>query len=136
VDGKRRRPKVIASTATVRRAERQIRALFDRRQVMVFPPPGPDRRTSFFAQTLDPSEPGSRRYLGIAAPGGSPKVLFLRTLVTLMAAAQTAWSQARPDDKNPADPYMTLVAYFNALRELGGARRIVEGEVGPRLLNY
>jgi Helicase conserved C-terminal domain len=53
-----------------------------------------------------------------------------------MAIAETAWQQNKPDEKNPADPYMTLVAYFNALRELGGARRIVEGEVGPRLLAY
>ena len=37
------------ATATVRRAERQIRALFCRRTVDVFPPPGPDRRDSFFA---------------------------------------------------------------------------------------
>ena len=37
------RPKIVASTATVRRAERQIRALFCRRTVDIFPPPGPDR---------------------------------------------------------------------------------------------
>jgi hypothetical protein len=130
------RPKIVASTATVRRAENQIRALFGRRQVTVFPPPGPGRRTSFFAQTLGPDDPGARCYFGLAAPGGSPKVLFLRALITLMTAAETAWAQSKPDEHNPADPYMTLVAYFNALRELGGARRIVEGEIGPRLRTY
>ena len=31
--------------------------------------------------------------------------------------------------ENPADPYMTVVGYFNSLRELGGARRILEEEV-------
>ena len=51
INGKRVRPKIIASTATVRRAERQIRALFDRSAVAVFPPPGPDRTDSFFAHT-------------------------------------------------------------------------------------
>jgi hypothetical protein len=45
------RPKIVASTATVRRAEKQIRALFCRRTVDIFPPPGPDRRDSFFART-------------------------------------------------------------------------------------
>ena len=35
-----------------------------------------------------------------------------------------------------ADPYMTAVCYFNALRELGGARRIVEDEVRTRLREY
>mgnify|MGYP003377505133 CR=1 FL=1 len=31
--------------------------------------------------------------------------------------------------ENPADPYMTVLGYFNGLRELGGARRILEEEV-------
>ena len=35
------RPKIVASTATVRRADAQIRALFARSHVDVFPPPGP-----------------------------------------------------------------------------------------------
>src|SRR5206468_5332711 len=51
-NGHRIRPKVVASTATVRRAATQIRALFGRSQVEVFPPPGPDRRDSFFARTV------------------------------------------------------------------------------------
>ena len=45
------RPKIIASTATVRRASRQIQALFGRSQVCIFPPPSPDRHNSFFAKT-------------------------------------------------------------------------------------
>ena len=55
VDGKKVRPKIIASTATVRRAEHQIQALFNRREVDIFPPPGPDRRDSFFAETHPPA---------------------------------------------------------------------------------
>ena len=54
-----------------------------------------------------------------------------------MAAAQAAWdAAAKRSGVNPADPYMTAVAYFNALRELGSARRIVEDEIGSRLLTY
>ena len=34
---------------------------------------------------------------------------------------------------NPADPYMTALSYFNSLRELGGARRIIEEEVQSAL---
>ena len=62
---------------------------------------------------------------------------FLRSTITLMAAAQAAWdAAAQGGGINPADPYMTVVAYFNALRELGSARRIVEDEIGSRLLTY
>ena len=35
-----------------------------------------------------------------------------------------------------ADPYLTALCYFNALRELGGARRIVEDEVRAKLADY
>jgi len=138
VDGRRIRPKIVASTATVRRAENQIRALFDRRWVEIFPPPGPDRRDSFFAETHSPEESNARLYLGVAAQGRSHKVVMLRSYLALMAASQKAYvaSGAKPDPANPADPYMTLVGYFNSLRELGGARRIVEDEVGSRLRGF
>ena len=52
IDGRAVRPKIVASTATVRRAQDQIQALFARPLTQVFPPPGPDRRDSFFARTV------------------------------------------------------------------------------------
>ncbi len=138
VNGKRVRPKIIASTATVRRAEGQIQALFNRALVDVFPPPGPDRRNSFFARTHRPNETNARLYLGVAAQGRSPKVMLLRVYLALLGAAQKAYVGAGGDKNpdNPADPYMTLLGYFNSLRELGGSRRIIEDEVGPRLSDY
>lgn len=137
INGKEVRPKVIASTATVRLARKQIRALFGRSSVAVFPSPGIERRDSFFAQQAPQREVDPRVYLGIAAQGRGPKVIFLRSMITIMAAAQAAWDAAAEGRGiNPADPYMTAVAYFNALRELGSARRIVEDEVGSRLLTY
>src|SRR5205823_10039438 len=69
VNGRKIRPKIIASTATVRRAENQIRALFNHRLVDIFPPPGPDRRDSFFAQVHTRDESNAREYVGIAAQG-------------------------------------------------------------------
>jgi hypothetical protein len=41
IDGRVVRPKIVASTATVRRAQDQIQALFARPITQVFPPPGP-----------------------------------------------------------------------------------------------
>jgi hypothetical protein len=136
--GKTVRPKIVASTATVRRAEKQIRALFNRRTVDVFPPPGPDRRDSFFARTHRPEESHARVYLGVAAQGRSLKVVLLRVYLALLAAAQKCWQGAggRKNRDNPADPYMTLLGYFNSLRELGGSRRIVEDEVTTRVTSY
>ena len=137
VGDKEVRPKVIASTATVRLATKQIRALFNRSLVDVFPAPGISRRDSFFAEQAPPTDTNRRLYLGIAAQGRGPKVIFLRSMTTLMAAAQVAWNKNKyTGHSNPADPYMTAVAYFNALRELGSARRIVEDEISSRLQTY
>jgi hypothetical protein len=132
------RPKIVASTATVRRAEQQIRTLFNHALVDVFPTPGPDRRDSFFAETHPPSRSAPRLYVGIAAQGRSPKVVMLRCYLALLAAAQKTYVShgKKGDPANPADPYMTLLGYFNSLRELGGARRVIEDEVGSRLLGY
>jgi len=133
------RPKIVASTATVRRAGDQIAALFDRDTTSIFPPPGIDRVDSFFARTVPSSTNPARLYLGIAAQGRGPKLVFLRSLTTLVAAAQAAYDANVPADakaRNPADPYMTALCYFNALRELGGARRIVEDEVRDRAARY
>jgi hypothetical protein len=129
--GQRVRPKVVASTATVRRASAQIEALFDRHRTEIFPPPGPDRRDSFFAKTVPPAEKPARLYVGLAAPGRGPKLVFLRVLTTLLAGAEKEALAG-----NEADPYLTALCYFNALRELGGARRIVEDEVRARLATY
>jgi hypothetical protein len=139
IDGKRVRPKIVASTATVRRAADQIEALFDREKTSIFPPPGIDRSDSFFARTIPSSQEPARLYLGIAAQGRGPKLVFLRSLTTLLAAAQAAYEThvlAGSQGANPADPYMTALCYFNALRELGGARRIVEDEVRDRAARY
>jgi hypothetical protein len=48
-------------------------------------------------------------------------------------AAAAKHFDPKGDPKQPADPYMTLVGYFNSLRELGGMRRLVEDEVQSRV---
>jgi hypothetical protein len=130
--GKLVRPKIVASTATVRRASEQIRALFDRPKTEIFPPPGLSRSDSFFAETVAEDRSPARWYAGIAAGGRGPKLVYLRTLMSVLAAAASLDDEAG----DAADPYMSALCYFNALRELGGARRIVEDEVRAGLSNY
>ena len=125
------KPKIIASTATSRGANEQMQAVFARPRTALFPPPGITRRDSFFARARTPEESPARRYLGLAAPGRSPRVLMRRVVLALMGAAQRAFGDAgwSKNENNPADPYMTVLGYFNNLRVLGGARRILEEEV-------
>jgi len=137
-DGRAVCPKIVASTATVCRAQDQIQALFARPQTQVFPSQGPDRRDSFFARTVPSAEIPARLYLGIAAQGRNPKVMMRRVWLALMGAAERAYRDAggHKNPKNPADPYMTVLGYFNSLRELGGARRILEEEVQNTIKAY
>lgn len=129
VDGHAVRPKVIASTATIRRAGDQVNALFMRR-VEVFPPNGLDIKDNFFSIQRAPSadNPG-RRYLGICALGKRYPVALIRVYVAFLAAAQKLYETCEID----ADAWMTLAGYFNSIRELGGTRRLVEDDVRSRL---
>lgn len=129
VDGKKVRPKVVASTATIRRAPDQVQKLFVRK-LEVFPPQGTSIRDSFFAiqRPTGPEYPG-RRYLGISAFGRRYPVAMIRSYVAHMAAAQVLYDKY----DRLADPWMTLAGYFNSIRELAGTRRLVEDDIKARL---
>lgn len=130
--GREVRPKVVASTATVRRAGQQTWALFWR-NLRVFPPPVLDSRRSFFAEQIESNEevPG-RLYLGISAHGERLKQVELRVFASLMAAAQAMYEELG-DDGSRMDPWMTTVGYFNAVRELAGMRLIAEDYLRSKL---
>lgn len=121
------RPKVIASTATIRRAQAQGMALFQR-PVMQFPPPGIDSRDSYFAVEAEPTAKGTRRYLGLMAPGKSQTTLLVRVYAALLQFAKDI-----PATDADRDPYWTLVGYFNSLRVLAGARMQVQDDVEERI---
>ena len=126
VDGRRVRPKVIAATATVRQAPQQVRNLFLRR-VEVFPPQGLDARDTFFAVQVPPDQSPGRLYLGLCAPGRRLKKLLIRVYTAFLSAAQTVYE--RDGLGAEADPWMSLIGYFNSMRELGGMRRLIDDDV-------
>ncbi|HXG60171.1 MAG TPA: DISARM system helicase DrmA [Planctomycetota bacterium] len=132
------RPKIVASTATVRQAQDQVQALFGRGTTQIFPPPGPDRRDSFFARVQPLASVAGRFYLGVAAAGQSSKEVMRRVWLALLGAAERLYRQAGVISRkeNPADPYMTVVGYFNSLRELGGSRRVIEEQIQNTIQTY
>jgi hypothetical protein len=127
--------KILASTATIRRAAQQTRQLYARK-LSIFPPAGLTARDSFFARELpiDPEEDATagRLYVGVNAPGSSTKTLLVRVYSILLAVAEAELQM----DAAAADPYGTLVGYFNSLRALGGAKRLVEDDVKLIRLKY
>lgn len=120
-------PKIIASTATANHARDQIRALYGQhRHTSIFPPPSVDALETWFS-TVNKKHPG-RLYVGVAAPGHPIKRILLRVYICLLnAAKKLAVDESLPVEQR--DSMLTLVGYFNSLRELGGMRRLVEDDI-------
>lgn len=125
------KPLIVASTATVRNAVEQVRQLYGRR-VEIFPPQVLDVADTFFSSEVEVSEqnPG-RRYFGVSAPGVRLSSAEIRLAEVLLLAGQLLFDRTGAE----ADPYMTLVGYFNATRELAGMRRYVDDDVSTRVGN-
>ncbi len=120
------RPKIVCSTATIRRYQEQVRALYARERVTLFPPPGLDSQDSFFARE-DTDENGKvrpgRMYVGVHAPGlGSLQTVQVRTFSALLQMPLSL----TPEEQ---DPWWTLLTFFNSLRELGGALSLFQSDI-------
>ncbi|MEM9630375.1 MAG: helicase-related protein [Pseudomonadota bacterium] len=114
-------PKIVGSTATIRRADEQVRAVFNRRAFQ-FPPPALDWSNSCFAKVR---EDDGRLYVGLTTAGRSEKFALQAASASLLQAEMDPAAHG-----NPAfDAYATLVAYFNSLKVLGGALVLMEDDV-------
>lgn len=119
------KPLIVASTATARNAADQVRGLYGR-GASIFPPQVLDAADTFFAREVPVSEenPG-RRYLGICPTGERISAAEIRLAEVLLAAGQLLLDTSGA----AADPYLTLVGYFNAVRELAGMARYIVDDV-------
>jgi len=126
-EGKIIKPKIIASTATVRKADAQVSGVFNRR-VAIFPPHGLDIEDNFFSVQRPVEQKYGRRYLGICSPGSARPAVLIRLYTALLTSSQALFDRFG----KVADPYMTSVGYFNSLRELGGMKRLAEDDVQTR----
>lgn len=121
-------PKIVGSTATIRRADDQVLKLFER-QVLQFPPPILDAEDSCFA-VVDDRVPG-RLYAGVTTSGRSPKFIL-----QAVCASLKQWAHELDVTDAERDPYWTLVSYFNSLRELGGALVMMQDDVEDSISTY
>jgi len=124
-DGRNVKPLVVASTATVRNAQEQVRRLYGR-GIEVFPPQVIDVGDTYFSKEvpIDDHNP-ARRYMGVCAPGIRMIIAQIQIFTIMMLAGQKLLDEYGDD----ADAYMTAVAYFNATRELAGMRRHLDDSV-------
>ena len=111
------RPKYVASTATIRMAEEQVRRLYAR-ELAVFPPPGLSHDDSWFARA-DRERPG-RRYVGYLSPMLDQRHC-LAPLAAALLAAPPAVFDGDPDRDALLDAWWTQVIYHGSLRGVGSS---------------
>lgn len=120
------KPKVIASTATIRRAKEQCSVLYNR-EVVQFPAPGLNAEDSFFAREdiVDYSKGKyGRKYVGIMPSGKTKAMMEIRAMAALLQKAYTM------DLADPVkDKLWTLTTYFNSLKDLGKTSTLVDDDV-------
>lgn len=107
-------PKIIASTATVRRAAEQCKNLFNR-ETRQFPAPGINIEDSFFSRETPIDDKPGRLYVGIMPSGKTQTTASIRLTASLIRAVSVM-----PFGDDAKDKFWTLVSYFNSIRELGG----------------
>lgn len=119
-------PKVIASTATVRAADDQVRGLYGR-EVALYPPAGLDDDSSFFSRPVASGE--GRMYVGLM-PQAMPQ---LSAVVATTAPILELPYVLRDSEGTDLDAYWTAVLYHNSLRELGRTGTLIVDDVNGRL---
>ena len=125
------KPKYVVSTATIKNADNQTKCLYARKTTKQFPPNGFEIGDSFFIREIPVEEDPFRKYVGICAPGQSVKTALLRIYAIILQAVYTYSLQ--DEYKDVIDPYYTLIGYFNSIRELGGAVRLLQDDIPARI---
>lgn len=129
-DGDWIKPKLIASTATIRGADQQVMALYARAETQLFPSPGLLMGDSFFgkyARDEDGRLRDGRLYLGIHASD------YGSVLTTQVRAFSSALFRPYSFAADRRDAWWTLLAFYNSIRELGGAKTLFDSDIRSRL---
>lgn len=101
------KPKIIASTATIRNSDSQIKALYDRDNC-IFPTQIRDIKNSFFAREGNETEKASRLYLGVISNNVTQTTLLIRVYSALFYAVKYI-EQLGKFDEEIVDSFWTLV---------------------------
>lgn len=128
-------PKYIASTATIRNAQEQVKQLYGKSSA-VFPPAGIEHDDSYFAKTVPISEKPGRLYVGYMAFSKSKREC-LEPLSSLIAVAPEIHFGSKPDYK---DAWWTQLVYHGSLKGVAASDASFKGpimrSIQERLFNY
>lgn len=125
--------KIIASTATPKEAESQLKLLFNRK-ISTFPKPLTNIDDTFFSR-LEDKEFG-RCYIGFMPTSTSAKNSLIAAMASFLAASVISKNEKTKKDSygyyfldDANDPYKLLTCYFNSIRELGSTSATIDDDV-------
>lgn len=121
------KPKIVASTATIRSSEDQVKGLYGR-PVALYPPSGLDDDRTFFSRPVSTGE--GRLYVGLMPQSLSQVSAVVATAAPLIEIPGVLAEAEVPVSR---DAYWTAVMYHNSLRELGRTGTLVVDDVNGRL---
>jgi hypothetical protein len=122
-------PKIVASSATISRAQEQVKGLYGTDKLNIFPSQGLEFGNTWFSELKEISaEHPGRKYVGVLASGyPSAQTAIVRTYSAILQRIKEL------EDEDHIDYYWTLLGYFNSIRELGGVSSLIHGDIRERL---
>jgi hypothetical protein len=127
IDGQKIRPKIVASTATTKRFSEQIKQLYGRRQVSLFPQPLKEPNETYFSSVLKEHGQSVRGtlYLGLNPATYENGQMSASKVAAILTHAPFSFSG--PEEQ--VDYYKTTVWFFNSLKELGMTLTLLQSVV-------
>lgn len=113
-------PKYIASTATIRMADDQVKRLYGN-EVVVFPPPGLDCDDSYFARTVPTSVRPGRLYVGYFAPMLDRQHCMAPLAAALLVAPEAVFDQQMTDRDDWLEAWWTQIVYHGSIKGVGNS---------------
>jgi hypothetical protein len=130
----KRKPKIIASTATTRNTSYQIEMLYGNRKLNVFPSPGITYDDNFFSYVSPHSK---RKHIGFIPTGKTALDTQIQIIAHLLLARIKLYrflvhhtnGLSKEEAIKKQDFYWTIVSFYNSLKDVGKIYNKVPAEI-------
>ena len=125
------RAKYIASTATIKNAQKQVQTLFAK-EMAIFPPSGLRYDDSYFAKTVPLEQKAGRLYVGYLAPL-LDRQHCLEPLAGVLLSNPISLFK---DDEQYMDRWWTQIVYHGSLKGVGNSRTLYQSGIQSYLTKF
>ena len=120
------KPKIIASTATIKNSVDQIKWIFGRTVSKIFPPQALDFGDTHFSEVIPSSKQHGRIHVGVCSTSAGGQTADARIAGAILRKTRHILENKNNEfnyTTDEIDPYYTLISYYNTRRGAGSALR-------------